>query len=180
MKERGFTIPELLVSLLAFSLVIGGATNLLLTGIIAQRHSLATEELLDQTSFLAEYMTRVLRQAQKDLGPTCLSTSGLNYELTLGGQGVKFLNNAGQCHEFLLQGTRIQESIPPAPAEFLTSDNLEVVSLQFVLLGENQTDDLQPRVTFGMVIQGQGPKPESKPSIQLHTTVSQRKVDVPN
>ncbi|MDP2734902.1 MAG: prepilin-type N-terminal cleavage/methylation domain-containing protein, partial [bacterium] len=141
MNQRGFTIPELLVALLAFSLVVGGASNLLLTAIVAQRNSLATQELLDQTSYMAEYMTRVLRQAQKDLGATCLTEGGLNYEVSSNGTDwfadgtgnrVRFLNNGGQCHEFRLQEARIQEFISPAPAEYLTSDNLEVLSLQFV------------------------------------------------
>lgn len=188
-RQRGFTIPELLVSLMAFSLVVGGASNLLLTGISAQRNSLATQELLDQTSYMAEYMTRVLRQAQKDLGPTCLSAGGLNYEVSSNGvdwfadgtgNRVRFLSNNGQCHQFLLVDSRIQEIISPAPGEYLTSDNLEVLSLQFITLGSDQGDDIQPRVTFSMEIQGQGSKPESKPSVQMQSTVSQRNVDVPN
>ena len=35
-REKGFTIPELLVALFVFSLVTGGATNMLLSGIAAQ------------------------------------------------------------------------------------------------------------------------------------------------
>jgi len=63
-REQGFTIPELLVALFMFSLIIGGATNLLLSGIAAQRSSLAMQELLDQSSFVAEYMTRALLKPQ--------------------------------------------------------------------------------------------------------------------
>ena len=90
-REQGFTIPELLVAVLVFSLVIGAATNLLLSGIAGQRSSLAMQELLDQSSFVAEYMTRALRQAQKDLGPTCLAARGLNYGLTQEGDGIMFI-----------------------------------------------------------------------------------------
>ena len=120
--NKGFTITELLVSVVVFTLVIGAAVNLLLSGIGAQRNSLARQELLDQASSVAEYMTRALRQAQKDLGPTCLSTRGLNYEITQGGEGVKFINIQGQCHEFFLESSRIKESLPAEA--FLTSDNL--------------------------------------------------------
>ena len=82
--NKGFTIPELLVAMLVFSLVIGGATNLLIAGLAGQRRSLAMQELLDQSSFVAEYMTRAVRQAQKELfvplpPDACLSTRGLNY-----------------------------------------------------------------------------------------------------
>ena len=177
-SDAGFTIPELLVSLFMFSLIIGGATNLLLSGIIAQRSSLAMQELLDQSSFVVEYMTRSLRQAQKSLDSDCLADPGLNYEITQGGQGVKFLNVQGQCQEFFLEAGRIKERLP-AP-QFLVSDNVVVTSLQFILQGENQDDDLQPRVTFAFEIEGRGVKPESRPKLQFQTTISQRNVDVPN
>jgi len=182
-KEKGFTIPELLVAMFMFSLIIGGATNLLLSGIASQRSSLAMQELLDQSSFVAEYMTRSLRQAQKDLGPTCLSLHGMNYELTQGGEGVMFINVGSQCQEFRLTGTSIEEVFwaggEITSQAFLTSDNLAVTSLKFLLTGQGQDDDLQPRVTFAFEIEGQGAKPESRPELQLQTTISQRKVDVP-
>lgn len=183
-KEKGFTIPELLVSLFIFSLIIGGATNLLLSGITAQRSSLAMQELLDQSSFVVEYMTRTLRQAKKDLGspPTCLTTSGLNYEITQEGEGVMFINVGSQCQEFRLTGTSIEEVFWAGGAitsqAFLVSDNVVVTSLLFVLYGESQYDNLQPKVTFAFEIEGQGVKPESRPKLQFQTTISQRNVDV--
>ena len=177
-RGDGFTIPELLVSLFMFSLIIGGATNLLLSGITAQRSSLAMQELLDQSSFVVEYMTRSLRQAQKNLDSGCLANSGLNYEITQGGQGVKFLNVQGQCQEFFLEAGRIKERLP-AP-QFLVSDNVVVTSLQFILYVESQDDHFQPRLTFAFEIDGRGVKPESRPKLQFQTTISQRNVDVPN
>lgn len=178
-REQGFTIPELLVALFVFSLIVGGAANLLLIGIAAQRSSLAMQELLDQSSFVAEYMTRSLRQAQKDLGPTCLSVRGLNYEITQGGQGVTFLNVQGQCQKFFLEDSRIKEILPAE--QFLTSDNLQVTSLRFILTpeGDTQDNDIQPRVTISFEIEGKGVKPESRPKLQFQTSVSQRTVDVP-
>ena len=182
-REQGFTIPELLVALFIFSLIIGGATNLLLVGITAQRSSLAMQELLDQSSFVVEYMTRSLRQAKKDLGPTCLTIRGLNYELTQGGEGIMFINSRSQCQEFRLTTARIEEVFwaggEITSQSFLISDNLAVTSLKFLLRGEGQDDDLQPRVTFAFEIEGLGAKPESRPQLQFQTSISQRTVDVP-
>jgi prepilin-type N-terminal cleavage/methylation domain-containing protein len=180
--NRGFTIPELLVAVFMFSLIIGGATNMLLAGIAGQRSSLAMQELLDQSSSVAEYMTRSLRQAKKDLGPVCLSVRGMNYELTQG--GIMFINVGGQCQEFRLTEARIEEVFwtggEITSQVFLTSDNPAVTSLHFLLKGEGQDDDLQSRVTFAFEIEGQGAKPESRPKLQFQTTISQRTVDVPN
>ena len=156
---------------------------MLLSGITAQRSSLATQELLDQSSFVIEYMTRALRQAKKDIGPTCLSAHGLNYEVTQEGEGVRFLNANGQCQEFRLTAQRIEEVFwqggEIASRAFLVSDNPAITSLQFLLQGEGQDDDFQPRVTFAFKIEGQGAKPESRPTLQFQTSISQRSVDVP-
>lgn len=182
-REKGFTIPELLVALFVFSLVTGGATNLLLSGITAQRSSLATQEILDQSSFAMEYMTRALRQAKKDLGPTCLSAQGLNYEITQAGEGIMFINVSGQCQEFRLTSQRIEEVFwvegEITSRAFLISNNPAITSMQFLLQGGGQDDDLQPRVTFAFEIEGQGAKPESRPTLQFQTSISQRSVDVP-
>jgi prepilin-type N-terminal cleavage/methylation domain-containing protein len=110
MKQKGFTIPELLVAVFVFSLVIGGAANLFLVGIAAQRNSLARQELLDQSSSVAEYMSRALRQATKDVFGTCLLQAGSNYEITLE-EGVKFLDIQGNCHEFFLEDLKIKERL---------------------------------------------------------------------
>jgi len=178
MKQKGFTIPELLVAVAIFLVIMGGAINMLVTGIGIQKEVFAAQEVMDQTSFLAEYMSRRLRGAQKDLGPTCLLTRGLNYEITHGGEGIKFLNNGSQCQEFFLEGGRIKEVIAPGGEQFLSSDNLLVAAMNFVVLGASQDDDQQPRVSFTLDIQG-GEDPY-KARIQLQTTISQRKVDVPN
>ena len=93
---------------------------------------------------------------------------------------MKFLNVSGQCQEFFLEAGRIKERLLVAE-QFLTSDNVTVTSLQFILTPEDDTqdNDIQPRVTFAFEIEGQGVQPESRPKLQFQTTVSQRNVDVP-
>ncbi len=169
----GFTLPELLVSLFIFSLVIMGAGGLLISAIGAQRRAGAQQELMDQASYLAEYMSRALRQARKEIDspPACLTVAGrgFNYEITQGGQGIKFLNRLGQCQEFFLDGQRIKESIAPQES-FITSDNLQVTKLVFYISGAGQEDNVQPKATFAIELNGE---------VRIQTTVSQRDVDVP-
>lgn len=172
--SKGFTIPELLVSLFIFSLTILGAGGLLVSGINVQRRSGAQQELMDQASYLAEYMSRALRQARKELGvpPACLTVAGrgFNYEITQGGQGIKFINRSGQCQEFFLesQSQRIKEKIT-LNEQYLTSNNLQVTKLGFFISGAGQGDNLQPKATFAIELKGIG----------IQTTVSQRKIDIP-
>ena len=94
-----------------------------------------------------------------------------------------FINANSQCQEFRLTAQRIEEVFwqggEISSQAFLTSNNPAITSLEFLLKGEGQDDDFQPRVTFAFKIEGQGAKAESRPSLQFQTSVSQRSVDVP-
>lgn len=177
MKPNGFTLIELLVSFTIFSLVFGAGMNLLFSGIAHQRRGLAVQELLTQTSFFTEHANRALRQARREEGSGCLSARGLNYEITRGSNGIKFLNQEYQCQEFFLQEGRIVEGINGREA-YLTSNDMEITAFRVALVGQSGDDDLQPRVTFALAAKVEGAKPEERADIQLQTTVSQRQYDV--
>lgn len=178
----GFTIPELLVSLFVFSLVFVSAGGLLISGIGVQRKSGVQQELMDQASYLAEYVSRALRQVRKelvDVPSNCLTTAGrgFNYELNPAGDLIRFLNRNNSCQQFFLSGTQIfeQTSADSTAANFgsqvaLTSDNLQVTRLGFFISGAGQGDNLQPKATFVIELNGEA---------RMQTTVSQRKIDVP-
>ncbi len=178
-KERGFTLIEMLVATAVFILVGGVALNLLVSSIGAQRSALESQTLVDQVSFVAEYMSRAIRQAEKNISNLhdCLESGfNLNYEVSGGGQILTFLDKDEICREFSLGGDAIRErrSGDHAAANFgayipLTSDDILVQDLRFLVEGEGQDDTIQPRVTF--LIDAEGMK--------LQTTISQRRFDVP-
>jgi len=178
-RSRGFTLVEMLVAVAVFVLIGGVTLNLSFSSIIGQRDKLENQVFVDQISFVAEYMSRAIRQARKDLAASCLATSGVNYELGTSGTTriLRFLDRDNKCREFLFDwsahaiGERIATNeelanlgLPVA----LTSSNVEVQDMYFFIDGEDQTDDKQPRVT--LFIDGQG--------LQLQTTISQRRFDV--
>ncbi|TSC56955.1 MAG: hypothetical protein Greene071421_465 [Parcubacteria group bacterium Greene0714_21] len=166
--KSGFTLIELLVAMFVFSLGVGAALNLFLSGISFQKSASSFEEFSSQTSAFFEYTSRSLRQASKDLSATCLSSQGLNYELFNNSSGIKFMNQKGECQEIFLEAGIVKEKIGAVSAVNLTPENLQVSALVFSLLGAGQQDDIQPRVTFTMTT-SQG---------TLQTTVSQRTLDV--
>ena len=156
--------------------------NLLFSAIDVQRTTLAKQEVVDQVSFVAEYMSRAIRQAEKDLVDNCLMLGGVvgNYKVLSGGE-LRFLDKDGFCREFSYDSATnaIQErralndteaSLLSEPWIALTSQNIEVSGMTFVILGELQPpgDNLQPRVTFFIDAE----------DLQLQTTISQRKFDV--
>lgn len=180
-NNKGFTLVELLVAMLVFSLIIGAASNLLFSSIASQRRILATQSLITQTSFIQEYVSRSIRQAKKELSSpaVCLTTSGrgYNYEITHSGSGILFIDRQNRCREFFLENGRIKEGISGVE-QYITPDELVVLSFNFTIRGESQIDNLQPRVTFFLDMTSVGVKAESQASIQTQTTISQRKVDI--
>lgn len=164
----GFTIPELLVAMFVFSIGVGAALNLFVAGISFQKSASSFEEYSSQTSAFFEYVSRSLRQAQKDLTGACLSQTGLNYELFDANSRIKFISQKGECQEVFLEAGIVKERIGGASAVNLTPTNLQVSALTFSVLGVGQQDDIQPRVTFSL----------TTPHGTLQTTVSQRTLDV--
>lgn len=175
--KNAFTLIEMLVVIAIFFLIGGVISGMFISGISIQRKILTTQEILDQTSFLVEYIGRALRMAKKDdlEGTNCLSGEKVNYEITQGGRGIKFRNYKNDCQEFYLEGNQIKEN--KAGTIFpLTSQKISVKSLKFNLIGEAQEDNFQPRVTISLEIEGRGKSPSK---FRIQTTISQRDLDVP-
>ncbi|KPJ71790.1 hypothetical protein AMJ50_00420 [Parcubacteria bacterium DG_74_3] len=184
-KNKGFTLPELLTGLAIFSLVIGAASGVFVSAIRGQRKSMAYQELLDQTSYLTEYISRALRMAKKDLSGDCISQK-TNYENPSGDSSrIRFLDYSVRCHEFLKDGDVLKErrstdesALSLGEPISLTGTGLKVESVMFYLLGQSQTDNLQPKVTLFLKMKSLGEKPEQQPEIKLQTTISQRNLDI--
>ncbi|PIR02724.1 MAG: hypothetical protein CO031_00820 [Candidatus Nealsonbacteria bacterium CG_4_9_14_0_2_um_filter_37_38] len=189
MKNKGLTLIELLVAITLLSLVMGAVVGIFAYVVRSQARDLASQQLLNQTSYVMEYMSRALRMAKKDSSGSCLETANLNYLKTLSGNGIRFLNYRNKCQEFRLDTStkRLQEgkSTTASKDDFgswidLTSDRLEVVSFNIGPANSwDQGDYEQPRVTIFFDIKGKGGgvKPEEQPRIKIQTTISQRNLD---
>lgn len=167
---RGFTLIEMMVAMAIFSLVVGASSGVFVSTLRAQRTSLATYEVLNQTSYAIEYMSRALRMAKKDdaLG-TCTGTAKLNYSFE--DQCLKFTNYNDGCQEFCLVGDHLEDE----NGNHLTGGNLVVDYFNVILAGASQppTDNLQPRLTISLGLTG-----EEGSVIKMQTTISQRNPDV--
>lgn len=179
MKQKGFTLIELLVAVSVFSLVAAISTNFIFYSINIQRRALAQQTMLDQMSYAAEYMTRALRQAKKELQnpPRCLSVRGLNFEIGAGGRSISFVDANGQCRTLFLENGAVQERIAGGSGIALTPSTIEIVALTFATRGEGQGDALQPRVTFAFKARIKGVREEFQYELSLQSTVSQRRYD---
>lgn len=166
-KNKGFTLIELMVSTAVFVLIFSSVSGLFVASLRAQRRSIAYQQLLDQMSYLAEYMSRAVRMARKDSNGACTGTAKLNYAFA--GQCLKFRNYKNNCQQFCLKGSRLEDE----NGNYLTSPDLNVLSFSVNLSGQTQDDNLQPKAAIILEIQG---KENSK--VKIQTTISQRNLDV--
>ena len=165
--KRGFTIIELLVATSVFVLVVASSSGLFVSGLRTQRRGIAYQQLLDQTSYLTEYMSRAVRMAKKDISGTCTGSAKLNYSFA--GQCLKFVNYKDQCQQFCLDNARLSDG----DGVYLTSEDLSVSAFSVVLSGQTQNDDIQPKASLSLSIQG-----KENSTINIQTTISQRNLDV--
>jgi prepilin-type N-terminal cleavage/methylation domain-containing protein len=178
--NKGVTLIEMLAAVAIFSIIVGAISGIFISAIRAQRRVLATQELLDQTSYVLEYMGRALRMAIKDdidsggVVKNCLTGDKVNYETI--SNGIKFRNYHNECQTFYLDSNRLKESRNTVE-NYLTSEKITVQKFKINLSGETQTDTIQPRVTFFLEALGRGATGE-QPKIQIQTSISQRNLDV--
>jgi len=180
MTSKGVSLIEMLAAVAIFAITVGAISGIFISAVRSQRRILATQELLDQTSYVLEYMGRALRMAKKDTAGSCLTTCGANcnYENPGGNiSRIKFIDYNNVCTEYFLDTAtgQLKKTAGGTTSE-LTSTKLTVNSLKFNLSGESGNDTLQPRVTIFLDILGRGTT--ERPEIQIQTSISQRPLDV--
>jgi len=181
MKKNGYTLIELLIALAVFTVVVAAPTGFFVSAIKGQQKALASQELYDNVSYVLEYMSRALRMARKDLDGSCslIGATNMNYELTREGKGIIFLNYAGKCQEFYWDGNHLMEIRDKTESFQLTSSNIKVSKFMINGSGWSQTDNIQPKVTLFLEVEGtKGKLSELRPTMKIQTSISQRKLDI--
>ncbi|MDP2909935.1 MAG: type II secretion system protein [bacterium] len=174
--KKGFTLVELLVAAVTFSIVFSGVMGALASSIKYQKYNLAHHRLIGEASYAMEYMARVLRMAQLgEGGGSC--PDGHAYNVLANGKMVAFVDYNGFCRRFYWDED-INQLITEGDfgSAALTSDDFEIINLLFSVKGDVLGDNLQPSVTVLMELREK--KLPDKPIIVLQTTVSQRNLDM--
>jgi len=189
MNNKSFTLVELLVSIAIFSIIITILGNIFVSASKTQTINLEVNELLSQSNYLMEYVSRALRMAKKDLGGECISPK-LNYKKTNSrilegriylGPGIVFMNYEGRCQEIFLdeETSQLMESKDKSFPLSLTSNKFEVTSFNIGPEESWSQDDLkQPRVTFSFQIKTKDNLGNQEFKMQFQTTLSQRNLDI--
>ncbi len=176
--RHGFTLIEMMVAVAVFTLMVTAGSGLFVSGLRAQRRALATQELLDQTSYISEYMSRAIRMAQKDMDGGCTDPTRPRLNFAFIDQCLRFRNYRDECQQFCLVGTMLRETRGALAPNYLTSPVLRVTPLDVgvpwvTLVGHTQDDNVQPKVRIFLNIEGR-----ERSRIQIQTSISQRNLDV--
>lgn len=177
-SKKGLSLIEVLTSVTIFSIVVLTVTGIFISVLRIQRKVLATQEILDQTSYALEYMSRALRMAKKDISGTCFG-AGDNYKLftTATSTGIKFIDSNNNCTEYYLENNMLKKAIGSSLSD-LTSAKLKVNYFKIVLDGESQNDNNQPRLTLSFEVESQRLSVNQRQKLRFQTTISQRNLDI--
>ena len=162
--QKGVTLVELVVALALFMAVIGVTVSIFLSVVSQQRAILQQQAVLNQASYLTDYLGRTIRMSLKDTAGNCLTDEsgphpGAIYLLTRQEngfyQGLKLLANNGVCHEiFLDEDGALKETKGGQEPQNILSDAFVIPYARFIINGDKElgqatgVDGLQPRVTF--------------------------------
>lgn len=181
-KKSGYTLVEVLVTVVVFAILLGAIIGIWASAIRMQRYILNSQELLNQTSYIMEYTSRAIRMAKKDVTDICAIGTN-NYGLPVSGDdGVRFRNMSGICKEFFKNGDVLKDGdegrpllSPPFPRDLDLTSSLLIVN-DFNVLIQGDFPNNQPRVTLFLDIEAGSFDP--KPRIKIQTTVSQRDLNI--
>lgn len=179
--KKGFTLIEMLIVALIFSILMGAIIGVFVSVIRVQRYTLSAQLLLDQTSYSMEYMSRSLRMAKKKGDFSCEhGCDHLNSEdsYSFSSDELCFINSDEECYAFFLYdnkfyGYNMKDYDVSLP---IFSEDFTINAFNVNLIGESDGDSIQPRATLFLDMEAEAGK--SDPKIKLQTTVSQRNLDL--
>lgn len=175
-KQKGFTLVELIVSIAAFTIVIVIGLGSVVTTSRTYQRSISQSEAIDSLSFAMDTMSRRIRTGI-NYGCDSICTTQGNERFVFDDQGQ---SQVIYSLEESPEGKYIQRVTNTGSESFtqvLTSPKvINISDMKFYVIGQSNTDQLQPRVQI--VIKGQTRFGTGVSDFSLQTTVVQRQIDV--
>jgi len=202
MMNKGLTLVELLVSIGIFGILVTGLISMFMSAVDAQQSVLQNQELLNQGSYVTEYMDRAIRMALRDDGTVgnekeCTETVDIkSYGVASG--SITFLSydvtslpgdlyGGYRCKRFLLYDNKIWERRSTDASASSLQDAVEITSSKVKILSFNievngdVIDTSQPKVTFSIEMESSSSRRLNPvPSMIFQTTISQRNLNISN
>ena len=163
LKPNGFTLVEILVAVLIFSIVAVVFSSTFISSSKLQKRAFNIQQVEENASYILESMAkeiRVSRVSGPDTNCPSLPASTLSITHPVNGNIV-----------YSLQGVSVQRTVG-AIATTISSNTVEFTRLQFCISGTAIGDGKQPRVTILASMRSKSTLQRS--SMDIQTAVSQR------
>lgn len=158
---RGFTMPEVLISIGLFTIIMAVTSAVFLTGLRSQRQTIASLNANDNLAYALEMIARDIRMGTMFFAPTEDQLSFLSYD--------------NKAIVYRLNNETIERSVAGEEFEPMTAQNIRIKQLTFILAGEKRYDDQQIKITIRLKIAS---KFSSQEVIRdLQTTISPRNLE---
>ena len=178
--KKGFTLVELLVAISLFSIVVAIAVGGFAKALHTEREVATLVAVQSNAGITLEQMAREVRTGYQfcvganntqNLACSCNALNNNKNEWAC--SSLAFINADGASTTYSnLNGILLKNGQP------ITSDNVNVKYLTFVLFGNLSTDNWNPRITISMGVTPSSTDPAlASDELDLQTTVSARPED---
>ena len=159
MKNKGFTLIELIVGMGIFVIIISVVLSLFMSALTGQRKILAQQNLQDNARYLLGFIAKELRMSDIK----SVSTNTLVIERHDGTEVTYTFDNSEKQIER-------NDGLTSGP---INSDQV-LVTGRFYGSGIAPSDDIQPRITIVLKLETINNKPEERVELNIQVTLSQR------
>jgi Tfp pilus assembly protein PilE len=149
-NEKGISLVELVVSVSVFSLVVIASSGIFMNAIKTQKVILAKQNVAENMRYTSEFMVKELRMAQVNaaLNMTFQKTPAEQLDFDNSpSETIIFTNYNGDVISYSLSGNKIMRN-SGSGAEPVSSDEVEVTGLSFILNNWNLTLGPAPLITI--------------------------------
>lgn len=162
-SQRAFTIPEILIAIGIFLVVITTSSSIFLLALRTQKQLITFLNLTENLSYALEVMARDIRMGDK-------------FSVDPQGQILTLFNYKNQWVTYRLNNGVLERAIEGGNPEPLTSPYLKISHLKFLISGEQIYDERQTRITI--TLEGETAIRKTPIKFNLQTTLSPRVLNI--
>lgn len=174
MKNRGFTLIELITSIALFTIIVTLSMGSLLNIFDANRKSRSLKTVINNLNLAMESMSREMRYGRNyHCGSGDVSVP---QNCSSGGDLLSFLSSENTQITYRFNNSSLEKRVGSGSYTPVTAPEIVIDDLKFFALGAGQADSVQPKVLIK--IKSHAGTGKSRSDLTIQTLVSQRIPDL--
>lgn len=184
-NKKGFTLIEVMVSVVLFTVIIMSVTSIFKMAIDAQRNAIAAQNVQESLKYFFEITGKEMRMAVKNNGScdTALVPIGSIFGRGTNSHGdtLHFKNYIGECVTYfreedyggVMRFAVARKNFGGTKVDFISPEKININSLYFILRGGSAPGSPQPLITMNMSASAVGSS-KFQSNMILQTSISSR------